>query len=177
LSILFWICVSQGPRYWQVLLTRKFLQPHSGPLLNFIAATTALLTIFTPIQHCYFRRQHTPHNDCVLSWRKYSDVLPVDMTVPAIHRPRNSFWRRKTHALIACTHIAHKGKELRDVTANILDEKLLSEPRSVIVVGVGGEDIPVHKRFTPVHATDYCSSPRHRRWVYGWLCCCGNGRW
>jgi len=71
--------------------------------------------------------------------------LTGDMTVPAIHRLETAFGGGKTHALIACTHIAHRGKELRDVTANILHDDLLPEPGSVIVVGVGGEEIPVHK--------------------------------
>ncbi len=71
--------------------------------------------------------------------------LAGDMTVPAIHRLETAFGGGKTHALIATTHIAYKGTELQEVTENILDKKLLPTPGSIVVVGVGGEEIEVHK--------------------------------
>ncbi|WP_066640200.1 ATP-binding protein [Desulfolucanica intricata] len=68
-----------------------------------------------------------------------------DMTVPAIHRLETAFGGGKTHTLISCTHIAYKGTELGDVIQNILDLQVLPEPGSVAVVGVAGDEIPVHK--------------------------------
>ncbi|MGB4183233.1 MAG: DUF499 domain-containing protein, partial [Dethiobacteria bacterium] len=71
--------------------------------------------------------------------------LAGDLTVPAIHRLETAFGGGKTHALIAAAHIAYKGTELQDVTANILPRKYLPEPGSISVVGIGGEEIEVHK--------------------------------
>jgi hypothetical protein len=68
-----------------------------------------------------------------------------DATVSAIHRLETAFGGGKTHTLISCTHIAYKGTELRDVTKDIIDPDLLPEPGSVSVVGVAGDEIPVHK--------------------------------
>ncbi|MCF8011662.1 MAG: DUF499 domain-containing protein [Clostridiales bacterium] len=68
-----------------------------------------------------------------------------DMTVPAIHRLETAFGGGKTHTLISCTHIAYKGTELYDVTRDILSPDVLPEPGSVEVVGVAGDEIPVHK--------------------------------
>lgn len=67
------------------------------------------------------------------------------MTVPAIHRLETAFGGGKTHTLIACTHIARRGAELRGIIREILDPGLLPEPGSVAVVGVAGDEIPVHK--------------------------------
>ena len=66
-------------------------------------------------------------------------------SVPAIHRLETAFGGGKTHTLIACTHIAFKGRQLQDVTADLIDSSLLPEPGSVAVVGVSGDEIPVHK--------------------------------
>lgn len=66
-------------------------------------------------------------------------------SVPAIHRLETAFGGGKTHTLIACTHIAFKGRELQDVTADLIDPSLLPEPGSVSVVGIAGDEIPVHK--------------------------------
>ena len=68
-----------------------------------------------------------------------------DMTVPAIHRLETAFGGGKTHTLIACTHVAYMGTKLRDIIGDILDPELLPAPGSVAVVGVAGEEIPVHR--------------------------------
>jgi len=68
-----------------------------------------------------------------------------DMTVPAIHRLETAFGGGKTHTLIACTHLAFQGTQLRHVVKDILDPSLLPEPNSICVVGVAGDEIPVHK--------------------------------
>lgn len=66
-------------------------------------------------------------------------------TVPAIHRLETSFGGGKTHALIACTHIAFRGRELADVTSGIANASLLPEPGEVSVVGIAGDEIEVQK--------------------------------
>ena len=69
-----------------------------------------------------------------------------DMMYPAVHRLETSFGGGKTHALIACAHVAHRGTELAGVTGNLIDSDLLPEPGSVVVVGVSGDSLDVHAR-------------------------------
>lgn len=68
-----------------------------------------------------------------------------DSSVPAIYRLETSFGGGKTHTLIACVHIAYKGKELKNVTRDIVNEEYLPEPGSVIVVGIAGDNLSVQK--------------------------------
>jgi hypothetical protein len=71
--------------------------------------------------------------------------LAGDNTVPAIHRLETAFGGGKTHALIACAHIGFKGAELASVTTNLIANELLPKPGEVAVVGISGDEIPVHK--------------------------------
>ena len=68
-----------------------------------------------------------------------------DPSVPSIQRMETAFGGGKTHNLIACVHIAYRGKEIADVTGDILDPQYLPEPNSVTVVGIAGDEIPVNK--------------------------------
>lgn len=68
-----------------------------------------------------------------------------DNSTPAIHRLETAFGGGKTHTLIACTHLAFKGRELAEESADIVDPALLQQPGDVDVVGVAGDGIPVHK--------------------------------
>jgi predicted AAA+ superfamily ATPase len=77
-----------------------------------------------------------------------SDVfgrLTGDNSLPAIHRLETAFGGGKTHTLIACTHLGFRGRELAPITREILDPALLPAPGEVVVVGVAGDEIPVHK--------------------------------
>jgi len=71
--------------------------------------------------------------------------LSGDNTVPAIHRLETAFGGGKTHALIACAHLGFKGNELSSVTEPSLGGIPLHAPKEVFVVGVAGDEIPVHK--------------------------------
>ena len=68
-----------------------------------------------------------------------------DRTVPAVHRLETAFGGGKTHTLIACTHIARQGTTLSGHLEGILDESLLPDPGTVDIVGIAGDEIPVHK--------------------------------
>lgn len=68
-----------------------------------------------------------------------------DSTAPAIHRLETAFGGGKTHALIACTHLGIKGTELAKEAKDVIDADLLLKPGEVEVVGVAGDEIPVHK--------------------------------
>jgi len=69
-----------------------------------------------------------------------------DMMYPAVHRLETSFGGGKTHALIACTHVAHHGSDLAEVTDHFIPNVLLPAPGSVVVVGVSGDTLDVHAR-------------------------------
>ena len=69
-----------------------------------------------------------------------------DMMYPAIHRLETSFGGGKTHALIACTHLAYNGVDLADVTGSLIPSELLPDPGSVTVVGISGDTLDVHSR-------------------------------
>ncbi|MBF0101865.1 MAG: ATP-binding protein, partial [Desulfobacterales bacterium] len=71
--------------------------------------------------------------------------LSGDHTVPAIHRLETAFGGGKTHTLIACAHIAYKGTDIASVTSDVLPNALLPKPGEITVVGIAGEEIPVHK--------------------------------
>jgi len=71
--------------------------------------------------------------------------LKGDPAHPAIHRLETAFGGGKTHALIACTHIAKRGKELANAMGGVLDPGLLPEAGEITVVGVRGDEIPVHE--------------------------------
>lgn len=117
-----------------------------SPIIDFYRGnnSTAVDNIYTDAT-LFFREATYPTQGLCTVLAEVFGRLAGDMAVPAIHRLETAFGGGKTHTLIACTHIACKGKELQDVTANILNAELLPAPGSVIVVGVGGEDIPVHK--------------------------------
>jgi hypothetical protein len=68
-----------------------------------------------------------------------------DTQYPAIHRLETSFGGGKTHTLIACTHLAHRGTDLASVASEMIESALLPAPGSVSVVGIPGDTLPVHQ--------------------------------
>ena len=64
---------------------------------------------------------------------------------PAIHRLETAFGGGKTHIMIALAHLGFRGRSLAPFTQGIIDAALLPEPGQVIVVGIAGDEIPVHK--------------------------------
>jgi len=68
-----------------------------------------------------------------------------DNSVPAIHRLETAFGGGKTHALIACAHIGRQGTQLAGITDHVIARDLLPKPGDLCVVGVAGDEIPVHK--------------------------------
>lgn len=71
--------------------------------------------------------------------------LAGDNSIRALHRLETSFGGGKSHTLIGCTHIAFRGTDLAECTAGILDPRLLPKPGEIAVVGIAGEELPVHK--------------------------------
>jgi len=101
-------------------------------------------TLYTNAEH-FFREVTYPTQGLRLTLAEVFGRLAGDMTVPAIHRLETAFGGGKTHTLIACTHIAYRGMELQDAIQDLIDPQLLPEPGTIAVVGVAGDEIPVHK--------------------------------
>jgi predicted AAA+ superfamily ATPase len=71
--------------------------------------------------------------------------LTGDNSAPASHRLETAFGGGKTHTLIALTHVGFRGRDLASVIDSIVDPQLLPTPGEVTMVGVTGDEIPVHK--------------------------------
>ncbi|MBM4287978.1 MAG: ATP-binding protein [Deltaproteobacteria bacterium] len=78
----------------------------------------------------------------------FADVfrrLAGDNAAPAIHRLETAFGGGKTHILIGLSHLGFKGAELASAVTEIIGPEILPEPGSIHVVGIAGEELPVHK--------------------------------
>ncbi|TEB09088.1 ATP-binding protein [Pelotomaculum propionicicum] len=116
-----------------------------GPIIDYYRSGKGVIdSIYTSAEN-FFREATYPTQGLRLTLAEVFGRIAGDMTVPAIHRLETAFGGGKTHTLIACTHIAYKGKELLDIIPDILEPKLLPDPGSVAVVGVAGDEIPVHR--------------------------------
>ncbi|MFZ5766857.1 MAG: ATP-binding protein [Thermodesulfobacteriota bacterium] len=93
----------------------------------------------------FFREATYPTEGLKMVVAEVFGRLAGDNSMPAIHRLETAFGGGKTHALIACTHIAWKGKALAEDTRSIIDPTLLPDEGTVQVVGVAGDEIAVHK--------------------------------
>ncbi len=116
-----------------------------SPIIDYYHSGKGVIdSIYTSAEN-FFREATYPTQGLRLTLAEVFGRIAGDMTVPAIHRLETAFGGGKTHTLIACTHIAYKGKELADITKEILKPEILPDPGSVAVVGVAGDEIPVHK--------------------------------
>ena len=68
-----------------------------------------------------------------------------DSSLPSIHRLETAFGGGKTHTLIALTHLAYKGNTLASFVSDIIPVTILPEAQEISVVGVAGDELPVHK--------------------------------
>jgi hypothetical protein len=116
-----------------------------SPVIDYYrSGRSAIDSIYTNAE-LFFREATYPTQGLRVALTEVFSRIAGDATAPAIHRLETAFGGGKTHTLIACTHIAHKGTELRDVVKDIIAPELLPEPGSVAVVGVAGDLIPVHQ--------------------------------
>lgn len=105
----------------------------------------------TPIHPLYtdaeqfFRQATYPTEGLCMTLAEVFGRLAGDNSVPAIHRLETAFGGGKTHTLIALTHLGFRGHDLAAVTSDIVDGQLLPAPGDVTVVGIAGDEIPVHK--------------------------------
>lgn len=92
----------------------------------------------------FFTEATYPTQGLVSTLAEVFGRIEGDSGIPAIHRLETAFGGGKTHTLISCTHVAHMGKKLIGSVHGIIDESILPEPGSVKVVGISGDEIPVH---------------------------------
>lgn len=71
--------------------------------------------------------------------------LSGDNSAPAIHRLETAFGGGKTHTLIACTHLAYKGKDAAGFVSDIINEDRLANPGEISVAAVAGDELSVQK--------------------------------
>ena len=71
--------------------------------------------------------------------------LAGDNTAPAIHRLETAFGGGKTHTLIACAHLAHKGKEAASFAGDMVDVSRLPNPGDITVAAIAGDELPVQQ--------------------------------
>ncbi len=116
-----------------------------SPIIEYYRSGRGVIDSIYTNAELFFREATYPTQGLRLALAEVFGRIAGDMTVPAIHRLETAFGGGKTHTLIACTHIAHKGTKLRGIIQDFLDPGLLPEPGSIAVVGVAGDEIPVHK--------------------------------
>ena len=116
-----------------------------SPVIDFYRrGKSGIDNIYTDAQ-VFFRELTYPTQGLRLTLTEVFGRIAGDMGVPAIHRLETAFGGGKTHTLTACAHIAGRGSDLKDVTREIIDPSLLPASGSVSLVGVAGDEIPVHK--------------------------------
>ncbi len=116
-----------------------------SPVIDFYRkGKSGIDNLYTDAQ-VFFRELTYPTQGLRLTLTEVFGRVAGDMGVPAIHRLETAFGGGKTHTLTACAHIASRGSDLKDVTGEIIDPSLLPAPGSVSLVGVAGDEIPVHK--------------------------------
>jgi hypothetical protein len=119
----------------------------------------AIHTLYTDAQQ-FFRDATYPTEGLRMALTDVLSRLAGDHPAPTIHRLETAFGGGKIHTLIALTHVGFRGRELAPVTDGIVDPQLLPAPGEVIVVGVAGDEIPVHKpQGTDISTSSMTSRP------------------
>lgn len=116
-----------------------------GPVIQYYKGESSTIdTVYTDAK-IFFREATYPTEGLCQTVSNVFKRIAGDPSIPSIQRMETAFGGGKTHALIACTHIAYKGKEIADDVKDIIEGQYLPEPGSVTVVGIAGDEIPVNK--------------------------------
>ncbi len=116
-----------------------------SPIINYYQGKDTQLDSIYINAELFFKDATYPTQGLKTTLEEVFSRIAGDATVPAIHRLETSFGGGKTHTLIACAHIAKQGSKLSQYISPIMDQSILPEPNSVHLVGIAGEDIPIHK--------------------------------
>ena len=103
---------------------------------------SAIDSIYTDAE-AFFQEATFPTEGLQRVVRDVMGRLNGDNSKPAIHRLETAFGGGKTHTLIALTHLAHRGTEIAEAAADVIDSKILQAPGSIDVVAIACDEMPV----------------------------------
>lgn len=116
-----------------------------GPVIQYYRSGEKNIDAVYADANLFFREATFPTEGLKQTVSNVFRRIAGDQSVPSIQRMETAFGGGKTHSLIACVHIAYRGKELAGVTDGILEPEYLPDPNSVSVVGIAGDELPVIK--------------------------------
>lgn len=105
---------------------------------------TTLHNIYTDAEP-FFREGTYPTDGLRMVLSDVFGRLSGDNNVSTILRLETAFGGGKTHTLISLVHLGFRGKELAPLVEGMMDPALLPEPGEVRVVGIAGDELPIHK--------------------------------
>lgn len=116
-----------------------------GPVIqHYKGGRSAIDAVYTDAE-TFFREGTYPTDGLKQTISSVFRRIAGDMSAPSIIRMETAFGGGKTHTLIACVHIANRGKEIADSVEDILGREYLPDPGSVTVIGIAGDEIPVSR--------------------------------
>lgn len=116
-----------------------------GPVMQYYKTGASVIDTIYINAEAFFGEATYPTEGLKRTLSSVFRRIAGDPTAPSIYRLETAFGGGKTHSLIACIHIAKKGKQLATVTKNLIAQELLPKPESVAVVGIAGDEIPVNE--------------------------------
>lgn len=100
-------------------------------VLDFYRGSTSVIENIDTDAEAFFRDTTYPTEGMKTVLSEVFGRISGDNTLPAIHRLETVFGGGKTHALIACTHLAHLGTNLAAVAGELIVAGVLPEPGTV----------------------------------------------
>lgn len=116
-----------------------------GPVIEYYRCGNSQLDSIYTDAETFFRAATYVTDGLKTTVNNIFQRIDGDMSAPSIQRLETAFGGGKTHTLIACVHIANRGKEIAPAVKEIIDEKYLPEAGSVKVVGIAGDEIKLSK--------------------------------
>ena len=116
-----------------------------GPVIQHYKGNSSTIDSIYTDANAFFAEATYPTHGLVQTVNNVFRRIAGDASVPTIQRLETAFGGGKTHTLIACVHIAYKGKEIAESTKGIIDSAYLPDKGTVTVIGIAGDEIPVNK--------------------------------
>jgi hypothetical protein len=109
-----WTLVPHGRTFLQGTFNPEIFTPLLSAVLGFYAGkVSGLHAMYTDAKH-FFGEATYPTDGLKMVVSEVFARIAGDNSVPAIHRMETAFGGGKTHALIACAHIGHRGDKLAE---------------------------------------------------------------
>lgn len=116
-----------------------------SPVIRFYRAKPSAIDRIYSDADSFFTQATFPTQGLINTINNVFRRIGGDASAPAIQRLETAFGGGKTHTLIACTHIAYRGKSIASSVSSIINANLLPEPGEVHVVGIAGDEIAVNR--------------------------------